>query len=326
MDRKSQKKVSTKLVKPRHTQYRMFNSPLDSEAPIIVCDCIAYLRASKGLARKRVFMEVGELKDIFYLQGMYDAKFFSPQDKDECEFSVLNECSKIKEVKLDDFVVAGLLLSYLRQLPEPLVPLSVTKKLIDARKSIKDKEKLVKLFNEALREVPKPNLQLFGLILSFVREIKHYQKLNEMKAIDLSIAFGMCVFTTISKGAEMFEYMNENIPLVFHALIYSRVDLNMPRVKIVNKNTKYKDVRTEEEKSGLFDDNKELEELEGQMQDKARQMFNYVVPRTKRETIHDGLPSPVKAETAPVKFFTNFSDIQRTSVRSKLEQSISDVI
>jgi len=88
---------------------------LDNQTPIIVCDCISYLR-EKGLFHEGVFRVPGSNDVVKRLLLDYDKHYKTPEMKATVKYDVLNRFPE--PISADD--VASLLKRYLAELNEPV--------------------------------------------------------------------------------------------------------------------------------------------------------------------------------------------------------------
>lgn len=210
-----------------------FHSTIDSEAPIIVCDCIAFLR-NRGLQEVGLFRIPGNADLIQTLQVAYNDNYSSKKAKDSSEFSVLNEHNP-PPAPSD---VASLLKSYFKSLNQSLIPENITKMLIKAvsQQDLTDKQIAYEM-SKAIMKMPEPNRELLSFLISFLREISTFKKYNNMGPDNLATCF---VLSIMGHGQEInhLQVLGTGA-VVIKNLINLPVKLNMPKLSIVQNNTKF---------------------------------------------------------------------------------------
>lgn len=219
-----------------------FQEPyLDSEAPIVVCDCIAFLR-HHGLQHSGVFRVSPNKSRRVELEELYDKEFLSKKEKDNKEFSILNECF----VNFNVNEVASLLKTYLSKLVEPVISFEVQDKLLalDAHYSSSSEGKgknYVKELSRVIDELKSPFREVLGLLISFLREVSCFHKYNHMNPGNLGTCFFMSIFGDSKNNLDTQQRIAPGISVITD-LIKFPVKFDMPRLEVVRKNTKYRKV------------------------------------------------------------------------------------
>ena len=88
---------------------------LDHESPIVVCDCIAFLR-NRGIYKFGIFRVPGNMDMVNELKQEYNAIFDSKSAKEEDRTSILNSHKPAPSVS----DVTSLLKAYFKDLTEPV--------------------------------------------------------------------------------------------------------------------------------------------------------------------------------------------------------------
>lgn len=152
----------------------VFGVVLNTETPVVVVDCITFLRA-QGMYTEGLFRIPGQ-------QDVVDAlKFRYVQEKNE---DVLNKIP----CEVND--VATLLKSYFRWLPEPIVPRESYDDVLDTcRVSHPTKAALEDAVFESVKRLQSPNRECFCLLIQFLREVAQFEQYNKMSPANLATCF-----------------------------------------------------------------------------------------------------------------------------------------
>uniref|UniRef100_H2ZPS7 Rho-GAP domain-containing protein n=1 Tax=Ciona savignyi TaxID=51511 RepID=H2ZPS7_CIOSA len=153
------------------------------QAPIIVENCVEFIRTHGGLSEEGLFRLPGHANEVKELQDSYDMG-------DRPVFPGTT----------DVHTVASLLKGYLRELPEPVIPFDQYEPLISSAKllsanmtdDINDKKiaESQKLFNEQLKLLPQSNFELLRYICRFLDEVQLHSSVNKMDVSNLAMVFG----------------------------------------------------------------------------------------------------------------------------------------
>mmetsp|Transcript_11873 Transcript_11873/g.13809 ORF Transcript_11873/g.13809 Transcript_11873/m.13809 type:complete len:406 (-) Transcript_11873:554-1771(-) len=206
---------------------------LDNQTPIIVCDCISYLR-EKGLFHEGVFRVPGSNDVVKRLLLDYDKHYKTPEMKATVKYDVLNRFPE--PISADD--VASLLKRYLAELNEPLIPQKSMHALVNiVKKLIDDEEAMVDAVSEVLSNIRSPNRQCLSFIISFLREVATFSFQNLMGGENL----GKCMVPSLMRPSEK---VDQIALLAFGSqavmvMIMKPVRLHMPLLFSVLQNTKF---------------------------------------------------------------------------------------
>mmetsp|Transcript_9409 Transcript_9409/g.16483 ORF Transcript_9409/g.16483 Transcript_9409/m.16483 type:complete len:382 (+) Transcript_9409:484-1629(+) len=152
----------------------VFGVTLNTETPVVVCDCIAFLRA-QGMYTEGLFRVPGQQDVVDALKHRY------VEDREE---DVLNS------IPCEVHDVGTLLKSYFRWLPEPIVPKSSYNNLLNAcRTSHSSKSELESAVFSAFAKLQSPNRECLSLLINFLREVAVFEKANKMTAVNLATCF-----------------------------------------------------------------------------------------------------------------------------------------
>ena len=135
--------------------------------------------------------------------------------------------------------MASLLKNYFMKLEEPLIPYPEYSKLCDVyARNRNDDSSLIFEVNKVLKGMISPNRECLGFVISFLREVATFEELNKMSQDNLAKIWCM----SLMRGKDPMEEMARlGIATgVLRALIKLPVNLYMPSVRTVQKNTKYK--------------------------------------------------------------------------------------
>ena len=215
-----------------------FGVALDSEAPIIVCDCIEFLR-HKGLKREGIFRVNGNEEKVSEIREMYNAEFKTRKSKQTNTISVLNALSPLPS-PID---VASLLKRFFSSLSSPMIESAILKKMYAVARSGLAAEQETREMSRLFTQISTPKRECLSFLLSFLKEICKYESENSMNATNLGICFGL-VLTQMenevqtSKTDQMIFETVEGI-LVVQRLIALDITLYMPDKDIVAANTRY---------------------------------------------------------------------------------------
>ncbi|XP_077973704.1 uncharacterized protein LOC120347891 isoform X2 [Styela clava] len=164
------------------------------EAPYIIIKCCEFIRQSGGFYEEGLFRLPGQANEVKELQDSFDMGERPDFDK-----------------STDVHTVTSLMKSFLRELPEPLVPFNLYSPLIDAAKvvnpgsqsavrrtnftSVKDVEepnvlKCRDVIKSNLQMLPKANFDLLRYLCRFLDEVQQHSERNKMDVANLALMFG----------------------------------------------------------------------------------------------------------------------------------------
>lgn len=211
-----------------------FGKPLDHEAPILVCDCISFIR-NRGFYETGVFRIPGNLDVVNLLKNKYDQRFSNEELKVQNDYSVLNKHKPAPSVN----DVASLLKLFFTELPEPLVPRHITKAMLEVSALNLPPEDECQYLGKLVKRIQSPNRECLGLLISFLRELCAFRKFNHMTANNLATCFVLSVFGRGETQAQILLVTTGS--QIIKKLIEGQVRIFMPSVKHVKNNTRYKD-------------------------------------------------------------------------------------
>ncbi|GBG35050.1 Rho GTPase activating protein, putative [Hondaea fermentalgiana] len=205
----------------------VFGVVINSETPIVVCDCIAFLRA-QGMYTEGVFRIPGQ-------QDIVDAlKFRYVQENEDEDVLSAIPC------EVND--VATLLKSYFRWLPEPAFPYENYDDILDTCRTPKaSKEELEDAVFEAMENVQSPNRECICLLIQFLREVAQFEEINKMSPANLATCFAPSLLRapdTVSPEQALMD-MGPAIGVLV-TLIRSDRPLFLPPKEQVRASTKHK--------------------------------------------------------------------------------------
>jgi len=204
----------------------VFGVVLNSETPVVVCDCITYLRA-QGMYTEGIFRIPGQQDTVDALKHRY------VQEKDE---DVLNA------IPCEVHDVATLLKSYFRWLPEPLVPMDSYDTVLDTcRTPHETKKALEEAVFKALKDIQSPNRECLCLLVQFLREVAQFEKYNKMSPANLATVFAPSLLRAPEDRSPEQALMDMSPAIgVLVTLIRSDKKLYMPSKDQVKASTKHK--------------------------------------------------------------------------------------
>mmetsp|Transcript_25474 Transcript_25474/g.41091 ORF Transcript_25474/g.41091 Transcript_25474/m.41091 type:complete len:407 (-) Transcript_25474:12-1232(-) len=204
----------------------VFGVVLNTETPVVVCDCIAYLRG-KGLYTEGLFRVPGQQDTVDALK----LRYCKEEDED-----VLNE------IKCEVNDVGTLLKSYFRWLPEPIVPRDSYDLLLDVcRCQYSSKLDLEDAVFDALSEVISPNRECLSLLIQFLREVTRLEKYNKMSPANLATCFAPTLMRAPEDVSPEQALMDMGPAIgVLVVLIRSDRELYLPPKNQIKKSTRHK--------------------------------------------------------------------------------------
>lgn len=224
-----------------------FGKTIDHEAPIVVCDCIAFIR-NLGFYETGVFRIPGNLEIVEALKNEYDTRFASADLKKQSAYSVLNRYSPRPTVN----DVASLLKVYFNELPEPLIPTEVATALFSIYQLNLTEADKNKYLSEVIKRIKCPNREVLGLLIAFLRELSTFRQHNQMTVENIATCFVFCLFGKVGPNFPM-----TSIGLaggIIKKLLRSEVKIFMPMFEYVQQNTRYKDDFKQKKREQRTDD------------------------------------------------------------------------
>ncbi|XP_076826162.1 uncharacterized protein LOC143473090 isoform X3 [Clavelina lepadiformis] len=161
------------------------------QAPIIVENCVDFIRSHGGLDEEGIFRLPGHANEVKDLQDAYD----------------MGERPMFPKAT-DVHTVASLLKGYLRELPEPVIPFERYDALLEAAKisqrddnckttevdsCSKSREEAKKMIKEQLNLLPQPNFDLLRYLCRFLHQVQQHSEANKMHISNLAMVFGPTV-------------------------------------------------------------------------------------------------------------------------------------
>lgn len=146
---------------------------LESGTPVVVCDCVAWIRA-QGLETEGVFRIPGTQDKVDDILARYDLG----------EKGVI---SSVQDVSVHD--VCTLLKQWLRELRDPIIPAMNYKPLMDLlRKDLNlEKGSTVTSVLQMVSTIPTENQHVLAMIAVLLHEVVKNEKLNQMSVSNLAI-------------------------------------------------------------------------------------------------------------------------------------------
>ncbi|XP_018017154.1 rho GTPase-activating protein 44 [Hyalella azteca] len=132
-----------------------------------------------GLLEEGLFRVAGSATKVKRLKAAFDANTI---DSSSFASSSTDDCHK----DVDVHVVAGVLKSYLRELPEPLLTHTLHSEWLEAAK-IPDRDESLRKLWTVVQRLPKPNLQNLSYFMQFLSLLTQYLPYNKMTPNNLSI-------------------------------------------------------------------------------------------------------------------------------------------
>eukprot|EP00924_Labyrinthula_sp_SR-Ha-C_P014356 maker-scaffold_20-snap-gene-3.43-mRNA-1 protein AED:0.00 eAED:0.00 QI:151/1/1/1/1/1/2/75/326 len=213
-----------------------FGRKLDHEAPIVVCDCMAFIR-NKGLYTTGVFRIPGGKGVVDELKARYNAYYKNKDKKRYDSHSVLNEFKDEHGLQVHD--VASLLKAFFNDLETPFISRRSIDEMVNAIQKYRDEPTmLIDSVNRIIRAIPSPNRECFGLLISFLREVSAFRKFNQMNAENLATCFVLSLIGA-DNATDQLQILGTG-GIAMKTLITKDVKLYMPSMQNVKNNTKFK--------------------------------------------------------------------------------------
>lgn len=172
-----------------------FGGPLDptsDEIPPLVVQSVQYLQ-NNGLTTEGLFRQSANTNDIERLKKLAEAGKDIPWEQES------------------PHVVAGLLMTYLLQLPEPLLTFDLYESLIAAQETIPSREERIKFIGKLLRMMPLCFKYTLTLIVGFLCKMTEFEEQSKMNASNLAIVFGPAL---MRKEVENIKQIVADSPLI----------------------------------------------------------------------------------------------------------------
>mmetsp|Transcript_22717 Transcript_22717/g.89852 ORF Transcript_22717/g.89852 Transcript_22717/m.89852 type:complete len:889 (+) Transcript_22717:76-2742(+) len=172
-----------------------FGCPLDptsEEIPSLVVQSVQYLQ-NNGITTEGLFRQSANTNDIERLKKLAETGKDIPWEQES------------------PHVVAGLLMTYLLQLPEPLLTFDLYESLIAAQETIPSREERIKFISKLLRMMPICFKYTLTLIIGFLCKMTEYAEQSKMNAGNLAIVFGPAL---MRKEVEEIKQIVADSPLI----------------------------------------------------------------------------------------------------------------
>lgn len=142
--------------------------------PIEICVCTLY---ETGMDEEGLFRIAGGATKV--------RKFRAALDANVANLELAHELH-------DVHIVAGMLKSYLRELPEPMLTFGLYDDWVNAMK-ISDQETRLHAFSELIKQLPESRRNNTRYLLKFFHELSRHQERNKMTAQNLAIVLAPCL-------------------------------------------------------------------------------------------------------------------------------------
>ncbi|XP_055949341.1 protein FAM13B-like isoform X1 [Argiope bruennichi] len=183
---KMRKFLSSPLTrkKPANVQYKTFGTPLEvllqrfpseHSVPFIITRLCQYILKT-GLTHEGLFRISGNARSVERLKASFDRSGDAPL-----------------ETEGDVSSAAALLKLFLRELPDPIIPMNMHCQFLDAVKD-KDKTESVVCLAELVEKLPPINYHILNYLFNFLRKVSDMEDQNRMSASSLGIVFGPNLF------------------------------------------------------------------------------------------------------------------------------------
>ncbi|KAJ5071508.1 rho/rac/cdc gtpase-activating protein [Anaeramoeba ignava] len=175
------KKKSLKNFKPKKEPQPIFGKPIinalnrgDKELKIsvLISKTVKYIE-EHGIEVSGIYRESGRSTNIQKLKSLFDES---------------------DDVNIEEFInsphdASGLLKSYLRELPDPLLTYEFFDKLKEVSE-IEDKKEKMERLKWILQSLPTENFELCKVLFEHLHKISQYEKVNRMGVSNLSVIMG----------------------------------------------------------------------------------------------------------------------------------------
>lgn len=112
-------------------------------------------------------------------------------------------------------IVAGVLMSYLLQMPEPLIPFDLYDGFIAAEETVPVRDERAIFVNKLLKTLPPINREVLLYLLKYLNRLSQFSDTNKMTAHNLGIVFGPAL---LRKEVEDIKQMVADSPLVVNSV------------------------------------------------------------------------------------------------------------
>merc|ERR1712137_585218 len=123
------------------------------------------------------------------LQGIFRES--APALEVEDKVKKFENCKELVWAEIENqHVVAGVLMAYLLQLPEPLIPFDLYDSFIAAEETVTDRDERASFINKLLKTLPPANRMILQYLIRFLNKLTEHADVNMMTAHNLGIVFG----------------------------------------------------------------------------------------------------------------------------------------
>ncbi|XP_068702221.1 rho GTPase-activating protein 24-like isoform X1 [Montipora capricornis] len=163
--------------------------------PLIVYKCVDFIKAH-GITEEGLFRLPGQAKNVADLKDAFNR----------------GEIPELESSRAEVHSVASVLKSYLRELPEPLIPYDYFEVFLTAARcyEMRQEDGIVATQNQ-LKTLPQPNYILLRYICRFLHEVQKHCEQNKMTVRNLAMVFGPNI---LRSGSEDPKVMMESTNLV----------------------------------------------------------------------------------------------------------------
>ncbi|XP_042902655.1 protein FAM13A [Parasteatoda tepidariorum] len=149
--------------------------PSEYSVPFIITRLCQYIQAS-GFTHEGLFRISGNARSVERLKISFDRSGDAPL-----------------ETEGDVPTAAALLKLFLRELPDPIIPLNLHCQFLNAVKD-KSKEESVMCLGELVKKLPPVNYNILSYLFSFLKKVSDFEEQNRMSPSSLGIVFGPNLF------------------------------------------------------------------------------------------------------------------------------------
>ncbi|XP_060081794.1 protein FAM13A-like isoform X2 [Ylistrum balloti] len=152
-------------------------APTGSTVPFLVTRVCEHIQ-NKGFDHEGIFRISGSARVVEKLRASFDSQGNADLDEDN-----------------DIMAVAGVLKLFLRELPDAVIPSSLTKQFVSIQEAcMNDTSACIYKLKMAIISLPKENYNLLKYIMSFLVVVASHEKYNKMSPMALAIVFGPNLF------------------------------------------------------------------------------------------------------------------------------------
>ncbi|XP_050309561.1 unconventional myosin-IXa-like isoform X2 [Anthonomus grandis grandis] len=149
----------------------------EHKIPLVIEKLICTIEV-KGLYTEGIYRKSGVKSKITEVRNQMD------QSPDNVEFD-----------KYQVHVLASVLKTFLREMPDPLLTFEYYENFIRAANLEMDSDRITTLF-DILKKLPSPNYDLMERLIFHLARVAHHEETNRMSASSLAIVFAPCVLRT----------------------------------------------------------------------------------------------------------------------------------